>query len=59
MAKICGVEVGVVFTDLKGHIYSYRSSNDVKFGLSDQLLNKPTPSGGKREFFQYQDKDVS
>ena len=56
LSKLCGVEVGVVFTDLKGHVHSFKTHEKIHLDASRLLENNPMKKR-KKKSFEYSESD--
>ena len=56
LAKLCGVHVGVVITDLKGHVHTYKTNEKIRLSASG-LLDTQKMAKKKIKFFEYSSSD--
>ena len=56
LSTLCGTDVAVLLTDLKGHLHCFRSTPELDFVVSSQKLNERLLKADKR-LFRYSEED--
>ena len=56
LAKLCGVHVGVVITDVKGHLHTYRTSEKIRI-KAFEVVETCENSKKRSKLFEYSNED--